>query len=892
MVRISTNTVPSLNTTASRGYFSSLTTTYLAEINFRSRSCVDRRLRRPIFRKKSSCLNSTLAAENFINRRGRNSNSKSAKFNALVSTNNYKATIPSSSTAFLFNAQIKQKQLWKPLLSKLSTNTAALVNSSLQNYPFWTASTTGTVAFDNVRISHVTIPLHHNHFYPAHEKYNQTQNRYLSPLHNNLSGWCLTQNWYLVPPSNGIAIVTNHIQTQNELNHSLSLIRSDFAISKTVNHRRRLQEYYSFGQDSFPRVPATAAAQSNTFVLENQCLSYFSPSLSLSKIYENHHHVTSQRRPFSSSSNDGVDNNNKKELSAEHKSKPDVTRKRSLQEVAAMVTSQDYTKETNTDNISNTDKKIICSETVATVPLTNVSSSSLETESTSPSSSSSNPKATGTTNNKLFNIPSFSPPRNPITKEEDWRQRDILHRRQYAQTANAQNERRAANVMRALRGNVFIASAKLAAWASSGSSAMLSEFIHSVVDCANQALILLGLRESVQVPDKRHPYGYGKNIYFWSLISALGTFWMGAGVSMRHSLEQVIHPSFSTDVIVPEVWAVLGISLVVDGYVLTKTISEVKGSMPTQNGTGNKALYAHLKKIKDPALLAILLEDGAACIGVCVAGGGILASHMLNNPVFDGAAGVGISLLLAGMGLILVKLNKEFLLGQSVETETVEDIKTILLQQECIDDVFSVQTQVLGHGTFSVKAEVDFDGTYLAARLLPRYQTEFNRHDGSSEELQVLLSWYAEDVMRVVEREVARIESDIRMIHPGAAYIELEPYGKDSDRFAVDDAVEAKLKRIEVEALNRYLKSLYMDSFAKMNATSNKKNTNNTTAEITSTTKLKDAVTKSSSLKKNGAVFDIKASSSKIDGDDEQQQPKVDKRNDNPNQFYTEDDKK
>ena len=93
---------------------------------------------------------------------------------------------------------------------------------------------------------------------------------------------------------------------------------------------------------------------------------------------------------------------------------------------------------------------------------------------------------------------------------------------------------------------------------------------------------------------------------------------------------------------------------------------------------------------------------------------------------------------------------------------------------------------------------------------MPRYQTEFDKAKKTlDQDLRVLLSWYAEDVMRTVEREVKNIESQIRREYPGAQYIELEPMSKDADRFAIDDGMEAQLKRIEIEALNRYLKSLY-----------------------------------------------------------------------------------
>jgi len=369
-------------------------------------------------------------------------------------------------------------------------------------------------------------------------------------------------------------------------------------------------------------------------------------------------------------------------------------------------------------------------------------------------------------------------------------------------------EKTTENVQRALAGNVAICVAKLAAYISSGSSSMFSEFIHSVVDCGNQALLLLGLRDAGNRADRKHPYGYGKSIYFYALVSALGTFFLGAGVSGTQAWGELMEPSLSE--ITWQVWSVLGFSFVVDGYVLSKTVTGIRESIPEDSKV---AFWSYVRTIRDPATMAVLLEDGAACLGIVIAMAGIAASSSTGMPVFDGMAGLAISGLLASMGLVLVRINQRFLLGQAVDSEITKGIEQILLSQRSIDGVHSIQSQWTGPDTFSFKAEVDFDGTYLAAMLMPRYQSEFLEvKDELDTELRVLLSWYAEDVMRTVEREVRHVEAEIRKRYPGAEFIELEPMSKDADRFAIDDAVKAQLRRIEIESLNRYLKSLYQPS--------------------------------------------------------------------------------
>lgn len=366
-------------------------------------------------------------------------------------------------------------------------------------------------------------------------------------------------------------------------------------------------------------------------------------------------------------------------------------------------------------------------------------------------------------------------------------------------------EKTTENVQRALAGNVAICAAKLAAFISSGSSSMFSEFIHSVVDCGNQSLLLLGLRDAGNRADRKHPYGYGKSVYFYALVSALGTFFLGAGVSGTQAWAELMEPSLTE--ITWQVWSVLAFSFVVDGYVLAKTVVGIRESMPKK---AKVAFFSYVRTLRDPATIAVLLEDGAACLGILIAIGGIAASSTTGLPVFDGMAGLAISGLLASMGLVLVRINQRFLLGQAVDPEIINGIERILRSQKSIDGVHSIQSQWTGPDSFSFKAEVDFDGTYLAGVLMPRYQNEFLQvQDDLDSELRVLLSWYAEDVMRTVEREVKHVEAEIRRTYPGAEFIELEPMSKDAERFAIDDAMHAQLRRMEIESLNRVLRSLY-----------------------------------------------------------------------------------
>jgi len=463
----------------------------------------------------------------------------------------------------------------------------------------------------------------------------------------------------------------------------------------------------------------------------------------------------------------------------------------------------------NLDDITSTTSHSFSSNlesTTAASSLSSTSPSQPQSQPPPPPSSSSSGTKADWFNILLRNKSDLG--RITITKELNETYKNI----ERTQTINIEKSRKARliTVRRALGGNVIIALSKLAAFLHSGSSAMMSEFVHSVVDCGNQSLLLVGLRDSGNVADRNHSYGYGKSIYFWALVSALGTFFLGAGVSMTQALPNLMYGS-NLHEITWHVWTVLGFSFAVDGYVFTRTLIEVRETMPK-----GRTLWTHVTTLRDPATLAILLEDGAACLGVVIAIGGLGLTQAFDMPVYDALAGVGISGLLATMGLVLVRVNHRFLLGQSVDKDIQKGIEKILLNRKSIDAVHSVQSQWTGAETFSFKAEVDFDGTFLAAKLMPRYQQEFAEAKKTlDQDLRVLLSWYAEDVMRTVEREVRNIEAEIRREYPGAQYIELEPMSKDADRFAIDDGLEASLKRIEIESLNRYLKSLYQKNETK-----------------------------------------------------------------------------
>lgn len=252
-------------------------------------------------------------------------------------------------------------------------------------------------------------------------------------------------------------------------------------------------------------------------------------------------------------------------------------------------------------------------------------------------------------------------------------------------------------VIRAMIGNSAITILKTLVWLKTGSSAMLSEAIHSLVDTGNQGILILGLRQAAGVPDKKHQYGYGRAAYFWSLISALGIFWLGAGVTITHGVQSLISPPEEL-VLSWEVWTVLGASFMIDGWVLKRAVKELLSTKPP-----GMSLFQHFRRIKDPFMMAVLLEDMSACTGVVIAAAGIGAAHVTGNPLWDSIASISIGALLGGVAVTLIRLNQRYLLGQSVEPEIEKGIRELLLSRPSIDNVYAVQSQWVGPSTFSYK---------------------------------------------------------------------------------------------------------------------------------------------------------------------------------------------
>lgn len=252
----------------------------------------------------------------------------------------------------------------------------------------------------------------------------------------------------------------------------------------------------------------------------------------------------------------------------------------------------------------------------------------------------------------------------------------------------------------ALAANVGIAIAKFVASAITGSSAMLTEGVHSLVDSANQMLLLYGQKRARRAPDAAHPFGYGRELYFWAFIVAILIFAGGAGLSVYEGLAHVCHPEPVRDPTVA--YVVLIVAAVLEGASWAIAVRAFDGE---RNG---RRWWQSIRQSKDPANFIVLFEDSAALIGLALAGAGIWASHHYGDPQLDGIASIAIGLVLAAVAALLAREAKGLLIGESADATIIATVWQLLDARPEITSVNHVRTIHTSPDAVFVAISADF----------------------------------------------------------------------------------------------------------------------------------------------------------------------------------------
>ncbi|TJV23716.1 MAG: cation transporter [Mesorhizobium sp.] len=261
----------------------------------------------------------------------------------------------------------------------------------------------------------------------------------------------------------------------------------------------------------------------------------------------------------------------------------------------------------------------------------------------------------------------------------------------------------------ALAGNFAIALTKFAAAAFTGSSAMLSEGVHSLVDTGNGGLLLYGMHRAARPADRTHPLGHGRELYFWSFIVALLVFALGAGVSFY---EGVIHMMAPEPVANAEVtYIVLGLSFLFEGsswWVALKEFRQQKGK---------QGWLRAVQSSKDPSVYTVLFEDSAALLGLIVAFAGILAAEVLEMPELDGAASIGIGLILGATAIFLARESKGLLIGEPASPEVQMKVLAIAQQHPAVQRANGVLTVHMGPAEIVAGLSIEFEDHLTAPEI-------------------------------------------------------------------------------------------------------------------------------------------------------------------------------
>ncbi|KAK5609515.1 hypothetical protein CRENBAI_007230 [Crenichthys baileyi] len=313
---------------------------------------------------------------------------------------------------------------------------------------------------------------------------------------------------------------------------------------------------------------------------------------------------------------------------------------------------------------------------------------------------------------------------------------------------------------------------KLLAWVYTGSASMFSEAIHSLADTCNQALLALGISQSVRNPDAVHPYGFSNMRYIASLISGVGIFMMGAGLSWYHGIMGLLHPGPIESLL----WAycILAGSLVSEGATLLVAINEIKKSAQ-QHGM---SFYEYVMQSRDPSTNVVLLEDAAAVLGVIMAAGCMGLTSLTGNPYYDSLGSLGVGTLLGAVSAFLIYTNTEALLGRSIQPEQVQKLTEFLENDPAVRAIHDVKATDMGLSKVRFKAEVDFDGRVVTRSYLEKQDIDQILNDiqqvKTPEELENFMLKHGENIIDTLGAEVDRLEKELKQRNPEVRHVDLE----------------------------------------------------------------------------------------------------------------------
>ncbi|XP_059640922.1 metal tolerance protein C4 [Cornus florida] len=332
-------------------------------------------------------------------------------------------------------------------------------------------------------------------------------------------------------------------------------------------------------------------------------------------------------------------------------------------------------------------------------------------------------------------------------------------------------------VTTALWCNFLVFSLKFGVWLTTSSHVMLAEVVHSVADFANQALLAYGLSSSRRAPDALHPYGYSKERFVWSLISAVGIFCLGSGATIVNGVQNLWTSQPPGNIKYAAL--VIAGSFIIEGASLLVAIRAVRKGAAAE---GMK-VRDYVWRGHDPTSVAVMTEDGAAVTGLAIAAASLVAVNVTGNPIYDPIGSIVVGNLLGLVAIFLIQRNRHALIGRAIDDHDMERVLHFLRNDPVVDALYDCKSEVIGPGFFRFKAEIDFNGVVLVQNYLKRtgreewarqFREAAKEDDDSS--LLKMMSNYGEEVVTALGSEVDRLEKEIQDIVPGIRHVDIEAH--------------------------------------------------------------------------------------------------------------------
>jgi len=323
------------------------------------------------------------------------------------------------------------------------------------------------------------------------------------------------------------------------------------------------------------------------------------------------------------------------------------------------------------------------------------------------------------------------------------------------------------SVLLAMLGNLFITIIKFVGFLMSGSSSLFSESIHSFADTMNQSLLMVGIKRSAKAADEKFAYGYGQERFLWALISAVGIFFLGAGVTFVYGINSLEHPEAIH--VSPIIFYILIASFVIETITFYAAVKELKRN--------NKHVpFLKLLKVGDPTTIAVIYEDGVALIGVAIAFIGIYLTKITGEHYWDAMGSILIGFMLAMVAVILINKNRSFLIKRSIPDEVKRKIIKMLEIDPAVEKVIDFKSSVIDIDCYHIKCEIEFNGSVLLDKLNHghSFKEEFEEVNGDFEEFKKLSFRYVDRIPRLIGKRIDEIEKKIQAEFPNVVHIDIE----------------------------------------------------------------------------------------------------------------------